>query len=263
MTQNKLRIKGVAASGIDSDAQAFITAAGITDTTQKSAINTLVVNLKAYGIWTKMKAVYPFVGGTATSHKFNLKDPRDLNAAFRLVFNGGITHTSNGVQGNGINGYADTFFNPTTQSLAQNNSGIGVYNRNNTAFTGAHGQRASNNFELFTRWTDNKFYCYINDGGAGFNGTVTDSRGLFQGSRTALSAIRLNINTTQFTGTQASTGLSNANLWIGASNNGGAGIYFDNRELAFFYISEGFNNTEMQNIYIAVQAYQTTLGRQV
>ena len=32
-----------------------------------------------------MKAIYPFVGGTATTHKFNLKDPADINAAFRLV----------------------------------------------------------------------------------------------------------------------------------------------------------------------------------
>jgi hypothetical protein len=245
--------------GIDPDAQAFITAAAITDPTQQSAINRLVLDLKGYSIWTKFKAIYPIVGGIASSHAVNLKTPGTYNLSFAT----GWTHSATGMTPNGLSAYANTFFNPTTQSLAQNNSGIGVYNRNNTAFTGAHGQRASNNFELFTRWTDNKFYCYINDGGAGFNGTVTDSRGLFQASRTALSAIRLNRNTTQFTGTQASTGLSNANLWIGASNNGGAGIYFDNRELAFFYISEGFNNTEMQNIYIAVQAYQTTLSRQV
>ena len=36
-------------SGIDADAQAFITAASITDNTQKSAINTLVTQLKTYG----------------------------------------------------------------------------------------------------------------------------------------------------------------------------------------------------------------------
>ncbi len=37
--------------GIDSDAQAFITAASITDATQQSAINTLVTDLKGYEIW--------------------------------------------------------------------------------------------------------------------------------------------------------------------------------------------------------------------
>ena len=76
---------GILASykGIDTDAQAFITATGITDNTQKNSINQLVLDLKSYGVWSKIKAIYPFVGGTATTHKFNLKDPRDLDAAYR------------------------------------------------------------------------------------------------------------------------------------------------------------------------------------
>ena len=44
--------------GFDPDAQAFITAAGITDNTQKTAINTLVLDLKGYLIWTKFKAIF-------------------------------------------------------------------------------------------------------------------------------------------------------------------------------------------------------------
>jgi hypothetical protein len=99
-------------NAVDADATAFITAAGITNLTQASAINTLVNDLKTYGLWTKMKALYPFVGGTATSHKFNLKDPRDLDAAFRLVFTGGWTHTSTGAKPNGTTGYANTYLNP-------------------------------------------------------------------------------------------------------------------------------------------------------
>jgi hypothetical protein len=101
-----------AGSSFDPDAQAFITAAGITNSTQQSAIDNLVVGLKADGIWTKMKAIYPFVGDTATQHKYNLKDPRDLDVAFRLSFGGGWTHSSNGALSNGVNAYADTFLIP-------------------------------------------------------------------------------------------------------------------------------------------------------
>jgi len=114
----------------DADAQAFIDAAAITDVTQQSAINTLVLDLKNYGIWTKMKAVYPFVGGTATTHKWNLKDPRDLNAAFRLVFSGGWTHSSTGALPNGTNAYADTFLNENT-ILTLNNEHLSYYSRTN------------------------------------------------------------------------------------------------------------------------------------
>jgi hypothetical protein len=113
---------------VDANAQAFITAAGITDSTQQSAIDNLVIGLKADGIWTNMTAIYPFVGGTATTHKYNLKDPRDLDVAYRLAFSGGWTHNANGITGNGVNTYADTFsFSSRT---------IGVYSRVNGKFLG-------------------------------------------------------------------------------------------------------------------------------
>ena len=114
----------------DADALAFMTAASITDNTQKTAVNTLVTDLKTYNIWTKMKAIYPFVGGSASSHKYNLKDPRDLAAAYRLEFNGGWTHTTNGVIPNGLNTYAKTFFADT--NLSVNSSSYSIYNRTNT-----------------------------------------------------------------------------------------------------------------------------------
>jgi alkaline phosphatase len=59
----------------DTDAKAFLTASQVADTIQQSAINDLVLDLKSANIWTKMKAVYPIVGGTALTHKWNLKNP--------------------------------------------------------------------------------------------------------------------------------------------------------------------------------------------
>ena len=120
-------------SGLDSDASAFITAAGLTDPTQKSAINTLVKDMKAAGLWTKMKAVYPMVGGTATSMKFNLKDPRDLDAAFRLTWSGGWTYSATGATPNGTNAYADTKFIPNNNGLTINDNSISYYSRTSAA----------------------------------------------------------------------------------------------------------------------------------
>ena len=106
---------------LDPDAQAFLTAASITNPTISGAINTLVVQMKTDNIWSKMKAIYPMVGGTASTHKFNLKDPRDLDAAFRLVFNGGWTHSANGAQPNGTNGFADTKLNQSANLILNSN----------------------------------------------------------------------------------------------------------------------------------------------
>ena len=116
------------ASG-DADALAFFTAAGITDTTQKTAVTTLVTDLKAANIWTKMKALYPFVGGTAAQHRFNLKDPRALDAAYYLTFIGGGTHSATGYLPNGTTAYADTKLSPLAR-LTLDSTHISSYIRN-------------------------------------------------------------------------------------------------------------------------------------
>ena len=90
------------AGGLDPDAQAFITAAAITDATQITAVNQLVLDVKGYGLWNKLIALYPCVGGTDFIHKFNLKNPVDTDLGFRIEFNGGWTHSSTGILPNGV-----------------------------------------------------------------------------------------------------------------------------------------------------------------
>jgi len=125
-------------SQIDTDAQAFITAAGITDATQIAAINRLVKNYKGVGdlnasvdLWTGESIIYPMVGGTAATCKFNLKNPVDSDAANRISFIGGWTFDANGPTPNGTNAYARTFFIPNT--LGQNNASLSFYSRSNSS----------------------------------------------------------------------------------------------------------------------------------
>ena len=47
--------------GMNQETFAYLSATGITGDTEVSAINTLVSSLKLNGLWSKMKAVYPFV----------------------------------------------------------------------------------------------------------------------------------------------------------------------------------------------------------
>ena len=55
------KIYGSATASFDTDYQSFITATGITQPTQSAALETLVSDLKSYGLWSKMKAIYPMV----------------------------------------------------------------------------------------------------------------------------------------------------------------------------------------------------------
>jgi hypothetical protein len=260
-------------SGTDTDAQAFITAAGITNTTQQSAINTLVTQLKTYGIWTKMKALYPFVGGSATSHKFNLKDPRDLDAAYRLTFSGGWTHTSTGAQPNGTTGYADTKLIPST-TLTQYNSHLSYYSRSQTL--------SSLNIEFGAYVNDNQCMFLTLQRSGGNGGAVqysisadsnmalllgnTTTTGMYLSNRNSSTAsslkyIRNGVLLANATTTAGS--LPNIPLFLGASNNTSSAFYFSTKQCAFSSIGDGLTDTEAANFYTAVQIYQTTLGRQV
>lgn len=244
----------------DADAQAFITAAGITDATQQSAINTLVTDLKGYSIWTKMKTIYPFVGGTSGTHKWNLKDPRDLDAAYRLVFTGGWTHSSNGALPNGTNGYADTKL-VASGTLALNSTSIGVYSRTNTDVlspaignvTGA----ASGESSLWLRF-GNTTYLRVN-GSTASTQANSDSRGLFIANRVNSTQVQLQIRGTQYTSSNASNSLYTNPFQLGGVNPNN----FDNKQLAFAFIGDGLTSQNMTDLNTAVVAFQTALSRNV
>lgn len=248
--------------GIDPDAQAFITAAGITDPTQQAAINTLVVDLKGYNIWTKFKAIYPIVGGSASSHAVNLKTPGTYN----LTFATGWTHSSTGITPNG-NTYANTGIN-INSVMSLNSMAFGVYSRTNssgstTAGAGA-GAASQNSCFIIERWTDNIFYGQVNTT-TNTSIAVTNSSGFYQASRTASNAVRLVRNTTHATSSAASTAKPNLFFLFGARSIDLSNSTFQNssRQIAFGYLSDGFTQTECDNLYTAVQAFQTTLSRQV
>lgn len=244
----------VPASGYDSDAQAFFTAAGITDTTQKSAVNQLVLDLKSYGIWSKMKALYPMVGGTSTTHSYNLIN----TSQYQLTFNGGWTHSSTGALPNGTNAYANTGLNASTVLASFNSNHISYYSRTNnltdSANMGGGSGSAYFTLEYNTHWNGSVYLAQV----------TNPSTGLFINTRTASNVQKLFRNGSQLgsTNTGTSTTSANANIFLGARNIGG-GNQYSARECALSSIGDGLTDTEAANLYTAVQAFQTTLSRNV
>ena len=249
----------VGTPAVDPDAQAFITAAAITDPTQQSAINQLVVDLKGYGVWTKMKGIWPFVGGTASAHKFNLKNPLDTNAAFRLSFLGGWTHSVNGALPNGTNGYADTFLNDLS-NLSQNDAHCSVYSRTNTSvFAPAIGSNSygQNGGCKLTLSVIGGTYYSIHSADQP-NTANTDTRGFFIANRTLSTSTSLMIRGSVTTHTQASQTPSNTTFKIG-----GVPSFYDNKQIAFASIGDGLTSQNMTDLNTAVVAFQTALSRNV
>jgi hypothetical protein len=255
----------------DADAQAFITAAAITDTTQIIAINNLVVGMKADGIWTKMKAIYPFVGGTASTHKYNLKDPRDVDAAFRLVFNGGWTHSSTGATPNGTNGYADTFYSPSLNSTITNNHFMLylpsvsiplVITTDLGALSGDYNSRFQTNYfqnpALDTTNFDVRKRTSVSNSLIGSGCVIY--------SRTAINSAKVYFNNSIVANDTSNTltyALPNITVYLAAGHVGTTTTTYSNRLNSFTSIGDGLTDTEASSLYTRVQAYQTALSRQV
>ncbi len=261
------RAMGMTLGYWDSDALAYISAAEITDETQKEAVNTLTKSLKEYNIWSKMKAVYPLLGGTATKHKWNLKDPRDLDAAFRLVWGGSWIHNSSGAEPDGTTAYANSFLKQSV-SLAVDSASTGVYYNENTSQILAREGAFAGIQNFFLAPFDN-------------NGDMS----FMIGSSATLSAVavsgilgfkivsRINSTTMNYytgldgqagTKTMSSIAANTKNFYFGAMNDGSdTPIQFQDTRRAFMFLGDALTAGEIYNYWVAVTAFNTTLGRNV
>ena len=252
-------------SAFDADAQDFfnrVTAAGGTLTaTEQTAVNTLVLELKGYSIWSSMKAIYPMVGASAAACAQNLK-----SSSFTGSFSSGWTFASTGVTGNGTSAYLNTNYNQTTAGDSLNSAHLSFYSRTNvnTAQVEIGLQTPiPTTYNLLELRTAGITYFSINTSGLP---TYTDanSLGFYVGNRQAATDLDLWKNGTKvINGTTASSVLPNANIYIGAFNNNGAAALFSTKECALASIGDGLTDTQALDFYTNVQTFNTTLSRQV
>jgi hypothetical protein len=248
----------------DAEAKAFINAAGITDATQQLAIKTLVSSLQSDNLWTNMKAIYPMVGGTSTTHKYNLRNPLDSDAGFRLVFDGGWTHSATGATPGGVNGRANSHLVPSNDISSKDAMSFGYYSRDTSDANGLGydmGSYQAGDISILVIKYVNLLWYSINQN-TYTKPANTNTDGFFVSNRSASNAIQVYRNGSSFhTAANLSTDLSAADFGIG-------GIYgtpgYGNKECAFAFIYDGsLDATQNLNLYNAVQAFNTTLGRQV
>jgi hypothetical protein len=250
----------------DPDSNNFITAAGITTESHRIAISQLVLELKSYGIWNSIKAIYPFAGGTSESHKWNLRD----TSKFQLQFIGGFTHSSNGVLPDGSTGYAKTSIIPSVD-LNLNDVGISFYSR-----TKSIGKTAST-------------FIGTNNGTKGLALGVRQNRAVGISDNLSVSAtssgdylhsfsrssqnisvyIRESIYDTVDTATQtqsasSATALPNSEILLfaeGTSNGTPLPNSFTDHECGFIVIGNSLTSTQVNNLFSSIEAYQSRMGR--
>ena len=248
------------------EAEAFFTAASITDTTEKNAINQLVVDLQSASVWNKMDIIYPYVGNTSGSTSYNLKDTGSYQITWDLGTSG--IDFNNGVNFSGSNNnYGRTGWIPsTTLTTAQDLSiGYGSNTLNNTVVDVEFGcfnntaqalqVNVDNNANSFaTRFTSD----------ASISGTT-----IATGSMLLLKPSGSNtINFYQSGETVRTTSSTNNSIptyefYLGGMNFNGS-FYTPNQSSnrhTFFTIGEGLTPTEAADYITAFDTFQTTLSR--
>jgi len=251
----------------DPDAFRFIEVANITSSVEVAAVNTLVIGLKSNNLWDKMHALYPFVGGNIFSNKWNLKDPRDLDLAYRLIFSGAWTVNSTGSGGGGT---ALTNWRPNTASLSPATSLHASIYTTVTSSAGANpglGSNAgfvNNSFEIFPNYNNGSGF-YYNPGESVWTTTSggtfpSNALGLFAMTRTAASSSAgyarggVTINSTSTKGYNPATG--NSPISLNATSGWNSTYRF-----GFATLGEALTQTDVDNLYTLIQAFNVTLGR--
>jgi len=239
------------------------------------AFDAFVVTGKSAGWWSKLLALYPNIGGTSASHKFNAINPVDTNAAFRLAFVGGVTHSAAGVTGNAVNGHSDTFFNDQTQGIDRNNFGYTFYSRSDVASStqtdmGANREIPSPNRYTFiaSKTASNTHAGQIYGiGGVSNYGAALTSLGSFTITReTAIQDTMLfyQNGVLKGTGSSVATAYINAKTYLMALNYQDILVFTrSSRNYAAHAIHNGLSGVEVTAFHTAIQTLQTALNRQV
>jgi hypothetical protein len=261
-------IQGLSAVSYDDDAQAFfnrVTAAGGTLTsTEKDAVNQLVLDLKANSIWTSMLAIYPMVGASAASCAQNL-----VSSSYTGTFSGGWTFVSTGITGNGTNTFMNTGLVPSAV-VNQNSNHLSFYSRSNVAASnmvalGSYSISTISYFHMHPYYTGNIIYNLLTSNTA-VGPTNTNSLGFFNGNRTSatnISNFKNGTNLGNVTSPSVSVSPNTYNVYVGALNEVGSAILYNNYQCAFASIGAGLSDTQASNFYTNVQTFQTSLSRNV
>jgi hypothetical protein len=257
-------------AGGDPDANAYLEAVvqaggtGITSTVS-AATQTMFVDLKNAGLYTKLNALYPFLGGNAPACKYNALNPVDSDAAFRLTFFGGGTFSQEkGYKGNGSNAYGNTYWIQNAETTTGNTS-IGVFiSISGTAADGFDiGSLTSSSWLAFDTSRTGNFRGNIEAGLANFTAQTTSQainfNALSRSSNSTVLFVARGGGVQSFSTTGTAT-LQNVATTIGQANTFGS---YSDRGFGTAFIGDGLTSGELGDLRDIITTFNTTLGRNI
>ena len=259
----------MSAVGVPNDSTIYYssTAYEITGSAMWLAVDNLCIALKTAfsltlgesNLSTKFDAFYPLIGGTSTTVKWNLIDPQDTNSAMRLTFSGGWTIGATGIQGNGTNAYASTYWN-TTDKAGATRVAYGGYKQTNGTLGIFGSWDLNNNTRLYHFGSSSVFT---------INGTSNAGNTDLRSASVILNSSNVKMfDRDGLIDTYASTTLSLCSIpfYLGARNNNNASInQYSDMSISTYWLTGKVELTETQAIAInsAVDQFNAELLRNV
>jgi len=269
------------ATGIPNDSTIYYsgTAQEITGAELWTAVQDLVTGLDTNGTLELYDTIYPFVGGTLASHKYNLKTTEvnlDTDAAFRLTESGTVTHSKDGVQSDGSTGYFDTHMTPEVVWDATLMRGtLMVYSptadpaNSRTAIGGSRGMSGEASCGIaVTNW---KCSASIN-GGVTIDGSplpYNTPLGVIFGTRGSSTNMTLHITNVTGEYTDENTSLEpslpplGASVFMLASRQNSSAVSFHTGVISLAATGKPLTSAQMTADAAVFQSFQTALGRNV
>lgn len=250
----------------DADAASYLSAVlsagGSLDSTISGATNTLFSDLKTAGLYSKMLAFYPTLGGVSGSHALNGKR---TGSAYDMTFFGGWTHDSNGMKGNGTNTYG--IFNISGGTLPSTNSHISVY--------GNLGGLTSSGYDLSINLNNqtgkvsqiifdiggNGYYEY--NGYSAVAGGDTDDFIIISRNAAGTETIRAKDEIALTDKTEPCNDIDNTREWFLGAEQGPNGAKLASTQNRYCWVGFGdkLTDAELLTYQSIVNTFQTTLGR--
>lgn len=234
--------------------------------TQKDALNNLILDLKSYGYWDSIVALYPMIGDSESDLSYNIKN----TAAYQITWHNSPVITESGVSFNGVDSYGHI---PIPRNIASTNLGMFVYALGNISNspvfegTGLLGSFDSSlDTGIYKSQTTGKFIFYnnsINDTVNDFSVTVSSKGpGLLGTYRQDSSNISIYVNDSETVVSNPVGTLTTTEFAIGEVKTSGsvAGHPAAYTNALTLFTNAEIDITTLNNI---ITRYETALGRAI
>jgi hypothetical protein len=245
----------------------FLTATGITDATTITALNDLVNGLDSAGLTAKIPVLYPMVGGTSTTCRYNLMNP----STYLITYYGGWTFDATGATSNGTNAYGKTGINMNVFA-AWNNNHLSQYIRNVPTVIINYSFGASDDFDtivapinLISYYTSN-LKSYYSSGDPTYSNScpaVNQGKKLTIGTCNGTNQIIYNNGTNIQSNANMGNPITSNELYFGATNGNNNPRYYTNQQYSFLSAGTYLNSTDVTNLTTLINNFQTALSRNV